>query len=161
MLTETEHGITLRFEDIPSLLNREVTSPYVTLESRLTKLFEEATLLSDLEPFEEGLYPQDLIEGFHLLGLLDYFVAKHIDLDRKTVYGLNYGLDRVRFVSPMRTGVPLRFRATVDRIEPKGDGYLVYFDCALEHEGADRPGVLARWICFELPVENSIRDGIQ
>lgn len=150
-----EHGISVVFDEIPSLPGVEVTSPYITLEARHRKLFEEATLVSELgDAADSDQYPDGLLEGFHLLGLIDYFVATCIDIDRDTVYGWNYGLDRVRFVSPMRSDVPLRFRATVSKVEAKGDGYLIHIDCVLEHEGAQRPGMVAHWIAYHLPIED-------
>ncbi len=150
-----EYGVTVSFDEIPDLVGVEVVSPYRQIDHGLRRKFDEATLLTELEPVAnpDELYPDDLLEGFHLLGLLDFFVAKYIDMDRAEIYGWNYGLNRVRFVSTMHSSRPLRFRATVTRVEKKGDGYLVYMDCLLEHEGADRPGMIAEWIVYQVPIE--------
>jgi len=142
---------TVRLEDLPALVGATWESPFVVIEDRLRDLFEEATMIAEfLEPADRELYPAGMLEGFHLLGLLDHFVSKYIPWDAST-YGLNYGLDRVRFVAPMQTGRPLRFRTEVTRVEPKHDGYVVSFECVLEHEDDSRPGVVATWLCYQLP----------
>lgn len=155
-----EYGVTVSFDEIPDLVGVEVTSPYRVIGQDLRRKFDDATLLSELDPVAnpDELYPDDLLEGFHLLGLLDFFAAKYIDMDRSEVFGWNYGLDRVRFVSVMHSNKPLRFRATVTRVERKGDGYLVWMDCVLEHEGAERPGMVAQWIAYQLPIQKAGQD---
>jgi hypothetical protein len=142
---------TVTLESIPDLAGRSFTSPYIVVDDLLRTQFEQATMIEEfLAEEDRSLYPAGMLEGFHLLGLLDHFISKYIDWDPST-YGLNYGLDRVRFVDPMVTGRPLRLRATVTRVAPKHDGYVIHFDCVLEHEGADRPGVIATWLCYQLP----------
>ncbi|WP_432044261.1 hypothetical protein [Streptomyces cadmiisoli] len=148
MLTTNE----VRLEDIPGLLGQTVESPWISVDTRLRGLFEEATMIDEfMTPGDRLLYPEGLLEGFHLLGLLDHFISKYINWDMSSTYGLNYGLDRVRFVSPMVAGRPLRFRTTVTEVAPKHDGYLIVFECVLEHEDADRPGMTATWLCYQLP----------
>ncbi|MEU9706699.1 hypothetical protein [Streptomyces sp. NPDC047981] len=143
----------LRIEDLPGLVGQTLESPYITVDTRLRALFEEATMIEEfMTPEVRALYPEGLLEGFHLLGLLDHFISKYINWEEDS-YGLNYGLDRVRFVSTMQAGRPLRFRTTVSKVEPKGDGYIVHFECVLEHEGEERPGMVATWLCYQLPKE--------
>lgn len=156
LVKKHDYGVTVTFDEIPNLVGIEVVSPYRIIDQSLRKKFDEATLLTELEKVgnADELYPDDLLEGFHLLGLLDFFAAKYIDMDRAEMYGWNYGLNRVRFVSTMHSGKPLRFRATISRVEKKGEGYLVYMDCVLEHEGADRPGMVAEWIAYQIPIES-------
>lgn len=155
-LKVNEFGVELGFADIPDLLGQTIQSPFITISDQQRQQFGEATMIDQFAlPQDADIYPEGLLEGFHLLGLLDYFVNLCVDMDRAEVYGLNYGLDRVRFVSPMQVGRPLRFRCTVSKVEPKGAGYLITFDCTLEHEDADRPGVAAVWICYQLPIAAS------
>lgn len=142
---------TVTLESIPALVGKTFTSPYIVLDDGLRAQFERATMIEEFLTAEDReLYPSGMLEGFHLLGLLDHFISKYIQWDPST-YGLNYGLDRVRFVDPMVTGRPMRLRATVTRVAPKHDGYVIHFDCVLEHEGSDRPGVIATWLCYQLP----------
>ena len=58
---------------------------------------------------------------------------------------LNYGLDRVRFLSPVRAGSRIRNRVKLVSVEPKGDDRaLVTTEHAVEIDGEDKPAVIAQ-----------------
>ena len=57
---------------------------------------------------------------------------------------MNYGLDKVRFIAPVRAGARVRNRVTLVATEPKGDGrVLVTTENRLEIEGEDKPALIA------------------
>jgi len=62
----------------------------------------------------------------------------------------NYGLDRVRFVSPVRAGQKIRVKGTVGAVRPKDSGFLILSRCAVEVEGRERPGMVADWWTYWL-----------
>jgi acyl dehydratase len=65
--------------------------------------------------------------------------------DRKM--GVNYGLNRVRFTSPVRSGSRVRARFTLAKYEPiDGNGVQVTWNTRVEIEGADKPALVAEWI---------------
>ena len=58
--------------------------------------------------------------------------------------GVNYGLDKVRFIAPVRAGARIRNRVTLVATEPKGDGrVLVTTENRLEIDGEARPALIA------------------
>lgn len=60
-------------------------------------------------------------------------------------YGYNYGLDKVRFTSPVKAGARVRLRATMlEPIEKRG-GLLIGVGCVVEIEGEERPALVADW----------------
>ncbi len=60
---------------------------------------------------------------------------------------VNYGFERVRFVTPVRSGSRVRARSTLVSVEEKRPGQLQQLaDITLEIEGADRPALTAAWI---------------
>jgi acyl dehydratase len=64
---------------------------------------------------------------------------------------LNYGFDRIRFVSPVRAGQRIRGRFSVAEVTEKPGRYDVVWDVAVEIEGADKPAIVAKWInVFEI-----------
>ena len=65
--------------------------------------------------------------------------------------GLNYGFDRVRFISPVPVGSRIRFRETLVSVEPRTAGLLMTRDCQIEVEGQDKPAVAARWLTIIFP----------
>ena len=65
--------------------------------------------------------------------------------------GLNYGLDRVRFISPVRSGSRVRATFTVAAITEEAPGkFREEMDVVLEVEGGERPALAARWLTMYL-----------
>lgn len=62
------------------------------------------------------------------------------------VQGLNYGFDRIRFVSPVRAGQRIRGRFSVAEVVEKPGRYDVTWDVTVEIDGAERPAIVAKWI---------------
>jgi acyl dehydratase len=65
--------------------------------------------------------------------------------------GLNYGYDKLRFVSPVPVGSRVRLGLTVVEAEPHTKGTRLVTDAAIEIESSDKPAVVARHI---LLIEN-------
>lgn len=60
---------------------------------------------------------------------------------------LNYGLNRVRFVSPVPSGARVRGRFVPAKVEAARDGSVqVTWEVTIERDGGDRPCCVAEWI---------------
>jgi len=65
--------------------------------------------------------------------------------------GLNYGFDKIRFISPVRSGSRVRAHFQIAELRRDGPGQVCEaMDVTLEIEGADRPAVAARWLTMYL-----------
>jgi acyl dehydratase len=63
--------------------------------------------------------------------------------------GLNYGLDKVRFIAPVKAGARVRTRASLLAAEPQGGGrMLLKLQCTLEIEGEAKPALVAETLCM-------------
>jgi acyl dehydratase len=63
--------------------------------------------------------------------------------------GLNYGLDKVRFITPVKAGSRVRARAKLRAAEPQGDArVLLRLDCTLDIEGEAKPALVAELLCL-------------
>jgi acyl dehydratase len=63
--------------------------------------------------------------------------------------GLNYGLDKVRFIAPVKAGARVRTRARLLTAEPQGgERVLLKLDCTLEIEGEAKPALVAELLCL-------------
>jgi acyl dehydratase len=61
-----------------------------------------------------------------------------------TQAAFNYGLDRVRFISPVRVGSRIRLRSTMMWMEDRGPGqYLIKANNVVEIEGEEKPALIA------------------
>jgi len=63
----------------------------------------------------------------------------------RTTHALNYGFDRVRFVTPVPVGARMRAHVTLAERRTRADGELLRFDVVLELEDATRPALTAEW----------------
>ena len=59
---------------------------------------------------------------------------------------LNYGFDKVRFISPVPVGARIRASAVLSKAEWKGTALQTTRTMTVEIEGADRPALVAEWI---------------
>jgi acyl dehydratase len=64
---------------------------------------------------------------------------------------INYGLNRVRFVSPVPSGSRVRGRFTLAAVERTGDAIQATWSATIEREGADKPACVAEWIVRYYP----------
>ncbi len=61
--------------------------------------------------------------------------------------GVNYGVERVRFVQPVRSGKRVRGKFTIASITPdEGGRFREEMDFAIEVEGMERPAVVGCWL---------------
>ena len=144
------------FAELPSLVGRSFQGDWFIVDARNLPLFDQA-IYTDRNPYplDARGYPEDLVEGFHLLALLDHLVNPLLRVSDGSCVAWNYGLDRVRFVSPVRAGQKIRVRGTVGAVRPKGCGFLILSRCAVEVEGRARPGMVADWWTYWLAPEPS------
>jgi acyl dehydratase len=63
--------------------------------------------------------------------------------------GLNYGLEKVRFIAPVKAGARVRARAKLRSAEAQDDSrMLMRLDCTLEIEGEAKPALVAELLCL-------------
>jgi acyl dehydratase len=86
-----------------------------------------------------------IAHGFLTLSLLSTLIRQAVTVAGSRMT-LNYGLDRVRFVSPVPAGSRLRARVVLAAIEDKGDSTEAAWSMTVEREGGDKPAVVAEWI---------------
>ncbi|MBP2326459.1 acyl dehydratase [Kibdelosporangium banguiense] len=131
--------------EAPLLRGQHFVSPWFRMDPDRSELFERASYL-DLSPHPfggEAGYGDDLVEGFHLVAMLDHLV-NHVLWSEGPCLGWNYGLDRVRFVTPIRFSDRFRVRGTVTDVIDRGEqGHLLVLDYIGEVDGRARPGFVA------------------
>lgn len=90
-----------------------------------------------------------IAHGFLTLSLLSQMAMRMADapvLDG-ALMGVNYGLDTVRFLTPVRSGSRVRGRFTLRRFDEKRPGqFQQTTGCIVEIDGQDKPAMIAEWI---------------
>lgn len=97
----------------------------------------------DLTTGKNNPYGSELVDGFWQLSSLLYFNFKYGFRENEHEYGMNYGLDRVRFTGPLMLGERIRVTSTILDITPRKDGTLIKTHNVMEVEGKDRPCMVA------------------
>jgi acyl dehydratase len=93
----------------------------------------------------ESPYGTTIAHGYLLLSLLAPTALDVFIRPRGIRAALNYGIDRVRFVSPVAAGARVRNRIKLVAVEDKGDGRtLITTENTLEVEGAAKPALVAQ-----------------
>jgi acyl dehydratase len=88
-----------------------------------------------------------IAHGFLTLSLLSRMAAETFLVPETTKMIVNYGLDRVRFLAPVRSGKRVRGRFTLDGVDEKAPGQiLLRHIVTVEIEGEDRPALSAVWL---------------
>lgn len=87
-----------------------------------------------------------IAHGFLTLSLLSHLSELTFSFSDRRM-GINYGLNRVRFTSPVPSGSRVRARFTLAKYEPlEAQGVQVTWNVVLEIEGSDKPALVAEWI---------------
>ena len=88
-----------------------------------------------------------IAHGFLSLSLLSRMAADVMQLPDTLKMAVNYGLDRVRFIAPVRAGKRVRGHFTLDGIEDKAPGQLlVRHSVTVEIEHEPKPALTAQWL---------------
>ena len=94
----------------------------------------------------ESPYGATIAHGFLTLSLLGYFVRQAIQIPRDVRLTVNYGLNRVRFPAPVRSGAEIRARVSLQSFKELSDCVEAVFGISVEAQGAEKPCCVAEWI---------------
>jgi acyl dehydratase len=94
---------------------------------------------------KESPYGAPIAHGFLTLSLLPALLRTALAVPRIRM-AVNYGLNRVRFVSPVPAGSRVRARFTPIAVSTAGDAVDVTWSVTIEREHGDKPSCVAEWI---------------
>lgn len=107
----------------------------------------------DAERAKEGPFGSTIAHGYLTLSLVNYFLPQIVTVNNISM-GVNYGLDRVRFTSPVPVGSKIRARGELTKAdELKGGAVQCVVRVTIEVEGSDRPACIADTISRFFPAE--------
>ena len=99
----------------------------------------------DRERAKASPFGGTIAHGFLTLSILSHLAERTFSFsDRKM--GINYGLNRVRFTSPVKSGARVRARFTLAGYDKLEGGVQVTWSTTVEIEGAEKPALIAEWI---------------
>jgi len=143
--------------ELSALAGQEVAvSDWVVVTQERVNQFAQATgdhqwIHVDVDKARSGPFGGTIAHGFLTLSLIPCFFESALTV-LETRMGVNYGLNRVRFMSPVPVGSRLRARLTLlqsDSIEQ--NGFQMLWAVSVEREGATKPVCVAESISRRYP----------
>lgn len=135
--------------ELKDLIGQEVAhSDWVTVTQERINTFADATgdhqwIHVDVERAgRESPFGGPIAHGFLTLSLLPMLSANAVKLNYVKM-GVNYGLNKVRFPSPVPVGSRVRARMKLVNIEDIKDGAQMTWEVTMEREGHDKPVCVA------------------
>ena len=125
---------------------------WLTLTQEMINDFAKATMdfqwiHVDVEKAEKhSPFKKPIAHGFMSVSLLSKLLGDQVKVKSATM-GVNYGLNKVRFPSPILVNSRLRLNTTVGTLEDYGDnGLKIMWHCTVEIEGSSKPACVAEFI---------------
>lgn len=126
------------------------TSDWMEIDQQRIDLFADATndhqwIHVDAERAATGPFGATIAHGFLTLSLLPPLLNQLYRVDNVTM-AVNYGLEKVRFVAPVRVGSKIRANAKVLTVTPLDGAVQAVFETTFEIEGSERPAAVVQSI---------------
>ena len=144
-------GATL--DEIRGRVGTEIgVSSWLTIDQPRIDAFADATedrqfIHVDPEAAAGTPFGGTVAHGFLSLAMLSRMAAEAMLIPHGVKMAVNYGLDRVRFIAPVRSGQRIRGRFTLDSIDEKAPGQLLMrHSVTVDIEGVDKPALTAQWL---------------
>ena len=140
-------------EELRSLVGQEVAVGdwFEVTQDRINQ-FADATgdhqwIHIDVERVKtETPFGSTIAHGFLTLSLLSFLVSRTVQVKLPIKMGINYGLNKVRFVSPVPAGARIRSRVTLQSLEEIPGGQQLAWNVTIEREGGEKPCCVAEWL---------------
>jgi acyl dehydratase len=148
---------TIAFNDLSSLAGQELgTSEWMTVGQDRINQFADATgdhqwIHIDVERAKKEMPDgKTIAHGFLTLSLLPVLGAQIMRVSGVS-RGINYGLNKVRFINTVQVGSKVRGRQKLLSIEKRGEALQMTSEFTVEIEGQQRPACIAEWIGLMYP----------
>lgn len=99
---------------------------------------------------KQSPYKATVAHGFLTLSLVSVLLRRGVAISGIRM-ALNYGLNRVRFVSAVPAGSKIRGRFVLASVEHADGGIQATWSATVEREGGDKPCCVAEWIVRYYP----------
>jgi acyl dehydratase len=100
----------------------------------------------------ESPFGGPIAHGYLTLSMVASLAMEVGILPKDAAAGLNYGLDKVRFLAPVTVGSRVRLRVVLTGTEPREAGQVIMkTQNTLEVEGSDKPALIAETLALIIP----------
>lgn len=149
MATRLINGI----EELKTLVGEELgTSDWFEVTQSRINAFAAATEdhqwihLDSERAKTDSPFSTTIAHGFLTLSLLPHLAAQAYKVEGNFKMGINYGLNRLRFISPVPSGARVRARFSLQSIEDVQGGVQLAVVATVDIEGGSKPALVAEWL---------------
>ncbi|MCZ2159085.1 MaoC family dehydratase [Bartonella sp. 220] len=140
-------------QDVVNFIGKEIgISPWRLVTQDMINQFACATddhqwIHVDEERAKKTPFGGTIAHGFLTLSLLSALAYQALPELEGATMGINYGFDKVRFMSPVKTGARVRARFVLNDAEIRPSGRVVfYYGVTVEVEQLKKPALTAQWL---------------
>jgi acyl dehydratase len=144
---------TLNLDQLKSLAGREAgRSDWLVIDQPMIDAFAKVSgdhqwIHTDpLRAKTESRFGRTIAHGFLTLSLLSRLSHEAIEVSGDFGMRINYGLNKLRFPSPVPEGSRIRARFAVQSVEDIEGGHQVIWLVTVELEGSQKPALVAEWV---------------
>jgi len=144
---------TASIDEIRARIGSEIgVSSWLTVDQGRIDGFADATedrqfIHTDPAAAAQTPFGGTIAHGFLTLSLLSRMGAEAMLIPDGLKMAVNYGLDRVRFIAPVKSGKRVRGSFVLDSVEEKAPGQvLMRHTVTVEIEGEEKPALTAIWL---------------
>ena len=143
--------LSVALDDLPNKIGEPLgTSDWLEITQDRINAFAHCTgdhqwIHVDVERAKSGPFGGPIAHGFLTLSLAPALVGGLLQVSG-TSMGVNYGLNKVRFVSPVPVGSKLRASGVVREVSEVSGGFQVILEATFEVDGAPKPACVAELV---------------
>jgi acyl dehydratase len=145
--------IVKNLDGLKDLVGREIAvSEWLEITQARIQGFAEATddrqwiHLDQERAQRQSPYATTIAHGFLTLSLLSHLMHQAFQIQDGVRLAVNYGLNRVRFPSPVRAGSKIRGHFTLQSLTDIGDSQQAVFSVVVEDQNQGKPCCVAEWV---------------
>ena len=145
----------LPLEEIKARIGSEIgTSDWVNIDQDRINAFAECTgdhqwIHVDEEAAKSGPFGTTIAHGYLSVSLIPAFSADISLVPEGTMMAINYGMNKLRFVNPVKVGSNVRDTVSLTNVEEKAGGrVLITTTHTVEIEGEDKPAYIAETLAM-------------
>jgi acyl dehydratase len=146
-------GRTVSLVEYRSLIGTEVgLSSWIAIDQARINAFAQTTLDSqsihvDPEAAKSSVFGGTIAHGFLTLSLLSAMAQDALPQIESAKTGVNYGINSLRFVAPVRSGKRVRGRFVLVAVSDRSPGVVqATLGVRVEIENEPKPAVVAEWL---------------
>ena len=144
----------ISLSDVAGLVGQEIgLSDWISVDQSMIDAFAGATndhQFIHVDPARaaaESPFGGTIAHGFLTLSLLSTMNYNCLPVIREQTMGINYGFDRIRFMSPVKCGKRIRGHFVLTEARFRGAGMMMTtYDISIEIENERKPALTATWI---------------